>query len=142
MVYRDMKNFDEEKFWCSLQDVPWDTPFIFHETDDNVNTWYSFFKNVLDQHAPPISKRVKKKNKPKWLSEDIFLMMRKRDILLKKAKRSRSLEDWDAIRKIRNKINHSIFKAKQVYFKSSLIEKRKNSKKLWKTLVKQMIPFK
>ena len=85
MTYRDMKNFDEEKFRSSLQNVPWNTSFIFDDIEDIVIMWYSLFNNILDQHAPLISKRIKKVNKPKWLAEDISSMMRKRDMLLKKA---------------------------------------------------------
>ena len=77
---------------------------------------------------------MKNKIKPKWITEEITILMRKRKFLLKRAKATQSVEDWKQVKDTRNKINYSIKKAKQIHFKSSLTENRKNPKKLWQIL--------
>ena len=56
--YRDMKQFDENRFKEALSQAPWDTVFVFDEIDDMLDSWESLFNSVLDENCPWREKRV------------------------------------------------------------------------------------
>jgi hypothetical protein len=80
-----------------LSEDPWDSAFVFEDTDYIVDSWYSIFNNILNKHAPIISKRVKRKVQPKWftindISSEFEIQIR--DRLLKQARASNNANDW------------------------------------------------
>ena len=62
--------------------------------EDILYAWYSIFNEIINAHVPLKQKRVGSESKPKWLSPNIVQLMRSRDHLLKKAKRSNDPLDW------------------------------------------------
>ena len=44
--YRDMKQFDENRFKEALSQAPWDTVFVFDEIDDMLDSWESLFNST------------------------------------------------------------------------------------------------
>ena len=50
--YRDMKQFDENRFKEALSQAPWDTVFVFDEIDDMLDSWESLFTSLLDENCP------------------------------------------------------------------------------------------
>jgi len=76
-----------------LSKAPWDTAFLFEDTDDIVDSWYKSFTDILDSHIPVKEKRVKKSAQPVWFTTEINDAMRRRDKLLKKARTSESSTD-------------------------------------------------
>ncbi|CAB3983518.1 RNA-directed DNA polymerase from mobile element jockey [Paramuricea clavata] len=85
LKYRNLKSLNNELFAKDLSEAPWDSAFVFEDTDDIVDSWYSIFINILNKHAPIISKRVKRKIQPKWFTNDITDEIQIRDRLLKQA---------------------------------------------------------
>ena len=130
-VYRDLKNLNVKEFVKALNEAPWDTAFIFDETDDIVDARYKIFTNVLDDYAPMMQKRVKKISQPKWFTDDLKNEIQRRDYLLKKAMKTQKADDWSYYKKARNKVNELISMAKRDYFKTKVAESRQNPKKLW-----------
>lgn len=39
-------------FYQALNEVPWDAPFVFHDTDNVVDAWESLYNEAIDKHAP------------------------------------------------------------------------------------------
>ena len=60
--------------------------------------------------------------------------MKKRDRLLKKAKRSNVPDDWLALRSAKNKVTEAIRTAKRNFFHESFRENQNNPKKIWPAL--------
>ena len=118
-------------FYHTLNETPWDTAFVFDDINDIADAWYCLFNNAIDEHAPLVTKRIKKRVKPQWLTDDITILINKRNDLFKRAKTTQSDHDWRQVKALRNKINQSINCAQQEYFKISLIENRNNPKRLW-----------
>ena len=116
----------------ALNDAPWNTAFIFDETDNIVDAWYKIFTNVLDVYAAIKQKRVKKISQSKWFTDDLKNEIQSLDYLLKKAKKTQKADDWSYYRKARNKVNELISMTKKNYFKSN----RHNPKKLWNLIKK------
>ena len=61
-------------------------------------------------------------------------LMRSRDHLLKKAKRSNDLLDWSALRRVKSELTTAIRTAKKNFFYESFRKNRGEPKKLWCTL--------
>jgi hypothetical protein len=71
---------------------------------------YSIFNNILNKHAPIISKRVKRKIQPKWFTNDIAseFEIQIRDRLLKQARASNNANDWSIFKLAKNKVTQLI----------------------------------
>ena len=134
ITYRNLKCLNQEKFVKALYDVPWDAIFVFNEVDDIVNGWYSLLNEAIDANAPVKRKRIRDDTKPKWLSPAILKLMKKRDHLLRKAKRSNAPDDWSALKSAKNKVTNSINTAKKNFSHESFRENENNPKKIWSAL--------
>ena len=134
ITYRNLKCLNQEKFVKALYDAPWDATFVFDEVDDIVNGWYSLLNEAIDANAPVKRKRIRDDTKPKWLSAAILKLMKKRDHLLKKAKRSNAPDDWSALKSAKNKVIKVIKTAKKNFIHESFRENENNPKEIWSGL--------
>jgi len=132
--YRNMKNFDEDLFKSTLKQTPWDSAFIFDDVDDILSSWESLFNNTLDANCPWRVKRVSKTKQSPWLSSSVTKQLRERDRLLKIARRSGSVADWESYKKARNKAVSIVRKAKSEFFKTTFKNNQNNPKGMWKTI--------
>ncbi|KAL9968992.1 hypothetical protein ACROYT_G021146, partial [Oculina patagonica] len=124
ITYRNLKSLDHAKFIKTLEETPWDIAFLFDEIDDIVNAWYCLFNEAVNANVPLKQKRVRYDTKPKWLSPGILKLMKERDRLLKKAKRSNSHDDWLALKRTKNKVTEAIRTGKKNFFYESFRENR------------------
>ena len=132
MTYRNLKNIDENAFKATLRNSPWDTAFIFDDIDDCLSAWESIFGQAVDSHAPLKQKRITNKTQPDWMTSQILDQLKHRDHLLKRARKTRSGDDWTKYRRARNLVTSSIEKAKRTFFKSSIKNSRDDPKSMWK----------
>ena len=110
--YRDMKQFDENRFKEALSQAPWDTVFVFDEIDDMLDSWESLFNSVLDENCPWREKRVKRAAQAPWMTSSVLKQLHLRDNCLKTARRSNNADDWSNYRAARNKAVAMIRSAK------------------------------
>ncbi|CAC5395378.1 unnamed protein product [Mytilus coruscus] len=82
--YRNFTKFNKEKFIEDFKAKHFNEILYFDNPDHALNAWYSKLLNVLNKHAPIITKRVKKKSQPKWLNQDINQLRARRDFYHKK----------------------------------------------------------
>ena len=68
---------------------------------------------------------------PKWFSNEISQEIKKRDMLLKKARKSQTESDWSEFKRVKNKVIELIRDTKSNYFKEKVSESKNNTKKLW-----------
>ena len=81
--YRDMKQFDENRFKEALSQAPWDTVFVFDEIDDMLDSWESLFNSILDENCPWREKRVKRGAQAPWMTSSVLKQLHLRDNCLK-----------------------------------------------------------
>ena len=67
--------------------------------------------------------------------------MNNRDYHLKKARRTKAEVDWSTYKRLRNRVNRLIYKAKQSYNKNILTENANDPKRFWKA-IKSIFPTK
>ena len=90
-------------------------------------------KSLIDQHFPLKRKRIRRQTHP-WLDSTTLKLMRTRDQMHKKAKRSGLSQDWNEYRRLRNKVTEINRKARKDYFRNKLEENRGKPKAFWDTL--------
>ena len=103
--------------------------------------WSTLFLDVLNEHAPIKSRRVKRKSQPDWFNVEILEGIVKRELFHKKWRSSRDSAHWNSYKFWRNKTVHMINYAKKQYYHSVVRENCKDASKLWK-LVQHLAPTK
>ncbi len=77
--FRSYKKFDRDKFLEDLEKILWSVLDSLSNINDILDIFYKMFIDVLDKHAPPREKRVKRNNQPEWMNEDILQHMSQHD---------------------------------------------------------------
>ncbi|CAC5363128.1 unnamed protein product [Mytilus coruscus] len=124
--YRNFTKFNKEKFIEDLKAKNFNEILYFDNPDHALDAWYSKLLNVLNKHAPIITKRVKKKSQPKWLNQVINQLRAKRDFYHKK-------RDFENYKLFRNKLTAQINKCKTDYF-SKAVQSNSKTSEIWKHL--------
>jgi len=99
------------------------------------------FVNLFNRHAPLVSKRIKGKRTPWVQKNNRKIMDFKRDLMLRKARKSRNAEHWRESKRLRNKCTNKLRSAKRKYHKDLLTENQHNLKSFWNA-IKQIFPTK
>lgn len=131
ITYRDFKNFNYQHFLNTLESIDFNEIFEIINLNDKINFLTSKIINVFDLHAPLRTVRVTKP-KAEWLTDPLKIMIRERQKLLSKFKKSKSATDWQAYKHMRNYTTLSIREEKKAYIR--YIHGTNDSKKLWSTL--------
>lgn len=136
---RTFGNYVKTDFQEDVIDQDWS-----HFFSQNISTndkWLEMEKIILsvaDKHCP-LKEHKGKKYVPPWLNQEILEILKTRDELYKKAKRSGLENDWNVARKARNNCTKVVNSAKNTYILNLLHTKEKNSKKFWK-VIQQVLP--
>ena len=85
MKVRSYKNYDNLCFVFDLERVPWNEVVLVGDAGDMVDRFNNRFLEDLDGHAPVKSVKVKHRYCP-LVNEEIKVLMRDRDRLLKRAR--------------------------------------------------------
>ena len=134
-TFRSFKNFDEHESYQDLQSAPWSILDVFTDDPDSyLSNWYLIFNDVLDKHAPLITKCVKMEKQAPWWNSEINSARIIRNNALKKARKSGSAGDWSSYKSSRNSVYYLIRKAKSEYFRNTLNQKNLNPKDYWNHL--------
>ena len=123
--YRDMKSFDEDQFKRTLEQIPWETAFVFEDIDDVVYAWEKMFNSALDDHCPWREKRIKHTTQPPWMINAVIKKLHSRDHLLKMARKSDNSSDWANYREARNKAVSALRSAKREILQECIRRKSK-----------------
>ena len=105
IVYRSRKDFNVDNFRKDLESAPFSSIIsCCNEPDDAVDLWTTLFLDVLNEHAPIKSRRVKRKSQPEWFNVEIWEGIVKRELFLKKWRSSRDSAHWNSYKFWRNKV--------------------------------------
>ena len=91
---RNYKNYDADKVKVQLAGESWN--FVYNKTDPNAmwNDLKTDLKNLLNEHAPKLQKRIKGKISP-WITNNIKKEMNKQDSLMRKFRKSKIESDHE-----------------------------------------------
>lgn len=137
IVSRNYKRMDMEKFMrlidCSVNVIEG------NNVNDLANLIINAIVKCLDEVAPRKKITLQSKWRGKqWFSEVIRQMVIRRDEAYKLARISKSNDDWELFRQLRNKVVDECRKAKRNYLESSLDKNKKNPRLMWRSLREMM----
>ena len=88
-----------------------------------VNIFNTIAKKIFDKHAPPIEKRVKCRPCP-WINDELKTALNRRDVLLRRARKTNEDADWKAYKGQRNICNNLTKKTKGTYHTTKTLLKK------------------
>ena len=137
---RSYSNYDKKKLKLDLCKIDWNPLYRITDVNKALNLFVLNVKSLFDIHAPLLEKRVKG-NPSEWLNVELKEEMNTRDKVKRKARKTKSEEDWRLYKYWRNKCNNKLKKAKCEYHKNLLEENISKPKKFWK-IIKSVFPNK
>ena len=109
--------------------------YVFEEIDDIYWAWERLYNNVLDDHAPIKCKKVKESfGGSKFITPEIRKAIRLRNALKRKYSKSRTPENWEAYRFVRNRIVTMRRKSVIHHFNQLCINSAGRPKEFWTPL--------
>ena len=132
-VGRKMNKVNTEKLREDVAAISWEE---VESIDDAVEAYDIFEKEmlrVIDKHAPVKKSRIKKKESP-WITNDILILIRQRNVQKKKAKQSGLFEDWKHYKHLRNKVTACIRREKKNYVTNTINRSNGQSADIWQSL--------
>ena len=136
---RSYRNYDSRKLFELLDIQNWE---LFFQNDDPDVLWDIMMNSInvaLDQLCPKKIFKIKKYKEP-WISQELLELIKDKDLMLKKAKKSKLPEDWIIAKRYRNDCLSKIRKAKSDFVTSELEFSKNDSKKFWKN-IKEVLPI-
>ena len=121
IVKRSRKYLDVEKYKTDIGNIDWTDLYESQNIDVINDIFVKKILEILDEAAP---RRVFQNRKlfRKWVSEDMKVQMRDRDILRERARLSGMQEDWEFYRRSRNKCVRDLQRCKNDFY-SKLFDK-------------------
>ena len=118
-IYHAHDDLDTAEF-SRIQDIvhiPWDTMNLIDESVDNsLDAFNDLLLACLDDHAPIKTVKIRHKPNP-FITEDIKDLMKVRDRLHKRARRTGMREDWEVFKELRNRV---LRKAEREYYNQQI----------------------
>ena len=130
---RSYRNYEYQRFVEILGNQHWGN---YNQLDDPNQMWDIMLENItksLDEICPQKTFKIKKYKEP-WINQELLEIIKDKDALLKKAKRTKLQGDWTAARRARNDCLAKIRKAKSDFITSELDSNKNDSKKFWKNI--------
>ena len=128
---RSYRHYHPVQFRQNLVDLDWQDFNECGNVDDQWNIFISKITSELDKMCPIKEFRVKNDRDP-WISDYILECIKDKDCALKRAKRTKSDEDWVAARRLRNDVTKLVRNARAKYIKDGLEVDKQDSQKFWK----------
>ena len=132
--YRDFKNINNDNLLHDLENASWDTAFELNDVNQVLNSIELMLNEILERYIPLKTKRVKRPCQPDWMTKELLTLIRTRDQLLLKARKSNQPEHWAHYTCAKCKTTNAIKKAKRDYFRTKIDENKENPKGIWSAL--------
>lgn len=131
VMRRSFNNMDNEKFMRDLNNIDWNCIFSALTVNDKLNIFNSLLIELFDIHAPLRPVKIKHLPAP-WLTQEIKLLMAKRNTAKSKYKKNPTNVNLQKYKILRNKCNRTCRDARRNYINSSI--NFSNPAKTWKFL--------
>lgn len=117
-----------------MKNINWDDVLQIGELDKNSETVMRTIEKTIQKYTQPL--KCRQNASLPWLNSDIYQLMKKRDIALKKSLLTKTQTDIIHFKSLRNKVISEMRKAKTAYFEQLIIESGGNSSSLCKCINK------
>ena len=130
---RQNKNINVDSFNNDLISINWDRFQLIPSVDDAWNFFHSEVTEVIDNHAPFKTFRVKGRRLP-WINTHLINLFKQRDKAWHKHRSSSDPADWENYRLLRNMCKTQTRNAQSDYYKNSFRHDFHNPKQFWNKL--------
>ena len=113
---------------------------MFDDPNDKLLILEKLFTPVMDIYFPVRRKRIRKNSYP-WTDSCVLVLMRNREQAREKALKTKSVEDFNIYKRLRNCVTSRLRKAKSDFFQRKLDDYHGDPKAFWK-LMKKILPSK
>ena len=93
-------------------------------------------KSPLSSFVQPTKEIKIKKLKEKWVTQELLEFINDKDDLLRLAKRTNNIEDWNTARIARNLVAGMVRNAKKDFLQEEINQNHENPNKFWKAISK------
>ena len=104
---RSFKHYNSASFSCDISQAPWSVAEIFDEVGDQLFIFNSLFNEILDQHAPLKTIKVRGRPNP-CITPEIQELMKTRNYWRKIAKRFNDYLAWAAYKNFKREVKREI----------------------------------
>jgi hypothetical protein len=126
IVYRNCKQIVESEFLKDLSYVQFNKVEYVEDPNDAFKIWYNLFNEILNKHAPIVTKRVKRDKQSEWYNTEVQYDREMRDTFKK-------LDMWDEYKFWRNRTKQILDEAKQNFY-NNMLNESKDPKIIWKCI--------
>ena len=127
---RSFRKYNADQFANDIAHILWDTIDLMDSVDEKLDAFNDLFLTCLNAHAPV--KTVKLKRKPNlFITDDIKDLMKTRDSMHRKARRTGSVNDWQVFRDPEKEVKSILRKAEIEYFNEQICANRNNTGAIW-----------
>ena len=130
---RSYRRYSREVFQNNLGTINW-APFF--ELEDPNKLWDFMEKEILkkaNELCPMKKLRVNAQREP-WITNEAIEAIRDKDRVLRKAKKSGKVEDWELARRVRNQVGRDLENLRADFLKRQQENNPDNPKKFWKNI--------
>ena len=130
---RSYKNYKTKDFQELLNNDNWEN--LYNIKDVNL-AWDFFIQKILNclDILCPVKNFVISKYREKWMNRDLMELIIDKDIALKKAKKSRRVEDFEIAKKLKNETGKLVENAKINYLSTEFENAKGDPKNFWKNI--------
>ena len=110
-----------------------DTVNLRDLVDDRLDAFNDLFLACSENHAPVGTVKVRHKPNP-FIKEDIRDLMKERDYLHQRARKTGTKEYWRALRELRNRVKVALRELQREYHNQEIRKNKNNGGAIWKTI--------
>ena len=134
---RSFRKYNTDQIANDIAHIPWDTTDLMDSADEKLDAFNDLFLTCLNAHAPV--KTVKLKHKPNpFITDDIKDLMKTRDSMHRKARKTGAVNDWQAFRDLKKEVKSILRKAEIEHFNEQICANKNNTGAIWKTIRKAL----
>ena len=130
---RSYRDYDPDAFKNCLTVYDWSTFMNTLDPNDCWNEMLHVIHDSLDEMCPIKKKTVRDRNEP-WLTNDIIDMIHTKNAAWKKAKKTKSQDDLNHAKHLRNVVKDTIRRAKATFVQDYLQDAGISVKKFWEKI--------
>lgn len=130
---RSFKHYRPDQFLVDVSQVPWSVLDVFDDPEDKVNAFNILFNDVLDEHAPIKTVKIRGRPNP-FVTCEIGDLMRSRDQWKNVAPKNKDSHAWSVYKNLCREVKHEIRTAEKKFIPEQVVSNKNSTNCLWRAI--------
>ena len=130
---RSFKHYDLNKFHTDVSQAPWSILDTFDDPEDKLYAFDSLFNDILDEHAPVKTIKIRGRENA-CVTDEIRELMKTRDYWKAKARKLKDPLHWSAYKNFHREVKREIRMAEREFATEQIINNKNNTNSIWKAI--------